>query len=57
MDWKKFRDLAEYRGEKEAYFEMFFMHYLYYSIVECHGRKVSIREVSRFFHNLYFNLL
>ena len=56
MDWKKFRDLAEYRGEKEAYFEMFFMHYLYYSIVECHGRKVSIREVSRFFHNLYFNL-
>ena len=56
MDWKKFRDLAEYRGEKETYFEMFFMHYLYYSIVECHGRKVSIREVSRFFHNLYFNL-
>ena len=56
MDWKKFRDLAEYRGQKETYFEMFFMHYLYYSIVECHSRKVSIREVSRFFHNLYYNL-
>ncbi len=56
MNWKEFSDLAENRGEKETYFEMFFMHYLYYSIVECHSRKVSIRDVSRFFHNLYHNL-
>lgn len=56
MNWKEFQKLAEYRGEKETYFEMFFMHYLYYSIVECHSRKVSIRDVSRFFNNLYYNL-
>lgn len=46
-------DLELIKSQKERYFEIVLMHYLYYNIIEGHSRRIGLETINYYFKRMY----
>lgn len=46
-------DLELIKSQKERYFEIVLMHYLYYNIIEGYSRRIGLETINYYFKKMY----